>query len=198
MSNYFLKVDKDYFKLGLNPLEILLLAQIDEFNRTTGDCFMSDKAFADNFGVGESTVKRAIKALEDKGLIKRETKNVKGGKERHIKLTKVNLSLVEDENKDLQGSNRALTKVNLSLDKGQNDTIKDNLKDKEKDNMELEFQPTVENSNSLCGESVAEPIEVERDWFVARFNHTDWVERSRVNGVYYHTPSRKFYKVKKV
>ena len=42
----FLAVNKDFLKLGLNPTEILLLSQIDEFNRNTGDCYMSDEAFA--------------------------------------------------------------------------------------------------------------------------------------------------------
>jgi hypothetical protein len=31
MTNKFLKVDKDWFKLGLNPTEILIIAQIAEF-----------------------------------------------------------------------------------------------------------------------------------------------------------------------
>ena len=86
MAN-FLQVNKDYFELGLNPTEILLLAQIEEFNRTTGDFFMSDCALASKFGVSEKTISRALKSLEDKGLIIRETKNVQSGKERHIKST---------------------------------------------------------------------------------------------------------------
>lgn len=84
MSNGFLKVDKDLFKLGLNPTEILVFAQVIEYNRTTGDCFMSDDAFAQMLSVSSKTISRALGVLEDKGLIKRETKNVKGGKERHI------------------------------------------------------------------------------------------------------------------
>ena len=45
MTNNFLKVNKDFFKLELNPTEILILSQIEEYNRTTKDCFMSDEAF---------------------------------------------------------------------------------------------------------------------------------------------------------
>lgn len=141
MANYFLKVDKDLFKLGLNPTEILILAQIMEFNTNTGDCFISDKTLADNFGVSESTVKREIKNLEQLGYISRDTKNVKGGRERHItvnhnkideQLTKLNLTLVENN----KAQNDTCTKLNLSFDKVQNDTIKDNInKIKEKDNI---------------------------------------------------------------
>jgi hypothetical protein len=46
-NNNFLKVDKGLFKLGLAPVDILVMSQIEEFNRTTGDCFMSDKAMAE-------------------------------------------------------------------------------------------------------------------------------------------------------
>lgn len=42
MTNYFLKVNKDLFSLGLTPIEILILAQIMEFNNNTGDCFISN------------------------------------------------------------------------------------------------------------------------------------------------------------
>ena len=142
MTNLFLKVNKDLFKLGLNPTEILILAQILEFQTNTNDCFISDKALAENFGVSESTIKREIKKLEELGYITRETKNIKGGKERHMvanlkkieeKLTSVNLSL-DDTNK---AQNELCTSVNLNFDKGQIDTIKDNIKDNSlKDNLE--------------------------------------------------------------
>jgi predicted transcriptional regulator len=57
-----------------------------EFCANTGNCFISDKALAENFGVSESTIKREIKKLEEMGLITRETKAVKGGKERHMRV----------------------------------------------------------------------------------------------------------------
>mgnify|MGYP003397227869 CR=1 len=57
-----------------------------EFNTNTGDCFMSDKALATMLNVSDKTISRTIKALEDRGFIKRETKNIKNGKERHIKV----------------------------------------------------------------------------------------------------------------
>lgn len=84
MTDKFLKVNKDLFLLGLNPIEILVLAQIIEFNTNTGDCFMSDKAFAQAFGVSERTVSRAVQNLEDKGFITRATKNTGSGRERHM------------------------------------------------------------------------------------------------------------------
>ena len=69
MTNNFLKVNKDFFKLELNPTEILILSQIEEYNRTTKDCFMSDEVFAAQFGVSKSTISREMKILESKGFI---------------------------------------------------------------------------------------------------------------------------------
>jgi DNA-binding MarR family transcriptional regulator len=139
MTNLFLQINKDLFELGMNPTEIIILAQVMEFNRNTGDCFMSDKQFAAMLNVSDKTVSRALKELEDRGFITRETKNIKGGKERHIK---VNLAAIESAAVttdkmsvvDSQGTKSPLTKDNLSVDNGQNDLIKDNNKIKIKDN----------------------------------------------------------------
>ena len=90
MSDKFLRVGKDLFELGLNPTEILLLAQVMEYHRTTGDFFMSDKALAEQFGVSDKTISRAFTTLENKGLVKRVTKNIKGGRERHVILQQTN------------------------------------------------------------------------------------------------------------
>ena len=141
MTKYFLKVDKTLFNTGLNPLEILLVSQIAEFENNTGDCFISDKTLAENFGVSESTITRTLKALEAKGYIVRETKNVRGGKERHMRTTsKMTIDSSEQASKCL------LSTSNLTIDNRQNDLIKDNIKDKEKDNNSGEFQPAAESS----------------------------------------------------
>lgn len=86
MTNIFLKVNKDLFKLGLNPTEILLMAQVMEYQVNTGDFFMSDELLAGEFGVSVSTISRAIKALKEKHLLIVETKYVRGGRERHIQI----------------------------------------------------------------------------------------------------------------
>jgi predicted transcriptional regulator len=91
------------------------------------------------FNVSESTVSRALKALETKGLIKRETKNVKGGKERHLHFTNSKMTVDSCE----QPSNCLLTNVNLTIDNKQNELIKDNIKDKEKDNLGASLAPVV-------------------------------------------------------
>ena len=145
MANNFLKVDKKLFKLGLSPIEILVLAQVTEFNTNTGDCFISDEVLANNFGVSEKTISRTLKALEDKGFISRATKNAKGGKERHIKLSTDKMSLDES-----QRTNCPLTTDKLSLDNGQNDFIKDKGKDNVKDNLEASLAPNVAKESSVA------------------------------------------------
>ena len=153
MSNNFLKVDKSLFGSGLSPIEILVLSQITEFNRTTGDCFMSNAAMAKNFGVSEKTIARAMDSLESKGLIVRSTKNTQKGKERHITLAKDNLSLGNETNESAKDKMTLPERTICPLPKGQNDTIKDNIiKEKEKDNigideLALRFAPS--NSSIL-------------------------------------------------
>lgn len=134
MTNLFLKVNKDLFTMGLTPIEILIVAQIMEFNINTGDCYVSDEQFAEMFGVSKSTVSRSIKALEGKGLIQRTTKNTHKGKERHLTFIEPK---VEVKEADCGSANVNLTVAHKSicfLRNKQNESIKDNIEeDKEKD-----------------------------------------------------------------
>lgn len=140
MTN-FLGIDKNLFKLGLNPTQILIVAQIMEFERNTGDCFISNERLSEQFGISVSTIKREIKKLEDDGFIIRDTKNIQKGKERHLRTnsTKLNLNLVNETN-----DKSARLKLNLPqssncpLRKEQNEPIKDNNKNINlKDNEEI-------------------------------------------------------------
>lgn len=201
MTNLFLKINKDLFKLELNPTEILVLAQIMEFNTNTGDCFITDKQLAEQFGVSESTITREMKKLETMGFITRETKNVKGGKERHIKanltkieekLTTVCLSVDCEEKQDLQQSNCLLTTINSPIDKVQNDLIKDNIKNKIKDNIRA-FSDKSENTQESEPEAkgtISNPIVVEKEWLIERYNELT----SLANGLFKY--NNLFYKIK--
>lgn len=132
MTNVFLKVNKDLFKLGLNPIEVLLLAQIIEFNTTTGAFFMSDKALAEMLSVSESTVSRAVRNLESQGFIKRETKNTQSGRTRTITVNMSQIDAAANSNLNVGNSqNDCSANVNLTVRNKQNDFIKDNIKDKD-------------------------------------------------------------------
>lgn len=129
MSNVFLKIDKDLFNMGLDAFEILIVSQILEYQSKGLECYITNETFAKWYGTSESTIKRRIDNLVSKKIIKRETKNVQKGKERHLSVlmdelesTKVNLNLPQSSN--------------CSLRKDQNEPIKDkdekiNIKDKE-------------------------------------------------------------------
>lgn len=85
MTNKFLMVNKDLFKLGLNPLEILLVSQVMEFQRTTNEFYMTDAQMADTFGVSAKTISRALDKLESLEIITRTTKTVSSKRVRTIK-----------------------------------------------------------------------------------------------------------------
>lgn len=77
MSNNFLQVNKEWLSnTELSLLEKLIVAQINEFERNKKECYMTDKQFADAFGVSTQQVTRAIKKLADNNIIQRNTKTV--------------------------------------------------------------------------------------------------------------------------
>ena len=154
------------------------MAQVVEFLTNTGDCFISDKQLAEQFGVSESTISRELKKLETMGLIVRETKNVKGGKERHIKLadsTTVNLTI---EKKTIENTTSNLTIDNkqndictigkLPIVNRQNDLIKDNIKDKLKEK-EIDKKKEIPEAEGEKG-TRTNPHIVKRDWLIAHHN----------------------------
>lgn len=145
MSNLFLKVNKDLFGIGLNPIEILIVSQVLEFQTKKLECYITDESFAKDFNVSRSTIARAVKALEDKGVLNRQTTNIKGGKLRYltINIDKIEELINKCQNDTCKNENEEINKcqfdyctsVNLTIDKQQNDTIKDKRKDKNiKDN----------------------------------------------------------------
>ena len=89
-------------------------------------------------GVSEKTISRELKVLEDKGLVKRETKNIRNGKERHIHITNGQNVPCKDEIKDEPTDKLSLAQqTNCPLPNGQNDLIKDKEKISVKDNGEI-------------------------------------------------------------
>ena len=68
----FFAVNKNYLNQGLKSIDILILSQIEEFDRNKCKCYVTNKQFADMFGESESTIKRALERLETQNILKRD------------------------------------------------------------------------------------------------------------------------------
>ena len=176
MTDKFLKLNKDLYKLKLDADQQYILAYVMEFDRNKQQCYMSDESFAMCLNTSTKTVSRKIKILTDKGYITKETTNTQNGKLRYLKPV---LNKIENDIKDYEssqgtkcpleineeirkGQNVPCGKDNLSIRKGQNDLIKDNLKDNRKDNICEPFGKPNDSQGCLTNGSNEEP-EVERD-----------------------------------
>lgn len=176
MTDKFLKLNKDLYKLKLDADQQYILAYVMEFDRNKQQCYMSDESFAMCLNTSTKTVSRKIKILTDKGYITKETTNTQNGKLRYLKPV---LNKIENDIKDYEssqgtkcpleineeirkGQNVHCGKDNLSTRKGQNDLIKDNLKDNRKDNICEPFGKPNDSQGCLTNGSKEEP-EVERD-----------------------------------
>ena len=176
MTDKFLKLNKDLYKLKLDADQQYILAYVMEFDRNKQQCYMSDESFAMCLNTSTKTVSRKIKILTDKGYITKETTNTQNGKLRYLKpvLNKIENDIKNYEssqgtkcpleiNEEIRkGQNVHCGKDNLSIRKGQNDLIKDNLKDNRKDNISEPFGKPNDSQGCLTNGSKEEP-EVERD-----------------------------------
>lgn len=124
-NDKFLKVEKGLFSLGLDAYEILIVAQILEFQSKGMECYITNETFAEWYGTSVSTIKRRIDNLVGKNIVKRETKNTQKGKDRHLYV------ILENINNSAKSKMTLPQSSNWSLRKDQNEPIKDN---NEKDN----------------------------------------------------------------
>ena len=133
----FLKVSKNrYFdNKDLSPIDMLILSQIEEFERNEKSCFMASKTFASNFNVSEETINRSIKKLVGMQYINSTSHNEhKDGKIQTIRELSIIKNKTSNQNDNSQDENASCQ--NDELLTCQNDSQKDNylLKDKLKEN----------------------------------------------------------------
>ena len=132
----FLSINKKYFNIGLKSIDILILSQIEEYQRNNCECYITNQQFSDMFGESVSTIKRSIDKLEQKGMLERKTRsrtdNGKKSKERTLNVIKVHSEL---NFKNKQGSNVEQARFKNEKSKVHNDLIKKNKKEKKKDNI---------------------------------------------------------------
>lgn len=140
----FLKINKKYFNLGLKSIDILILSQIEEFQRNEHECYITNKQFSEMFGESESTIKRSIDKLESLNIIQRNTQfikgNGKGTKQRVLSINNYKDWKVHNEptntckvqNLKMEGSNDEFGRFKNQECKVHNEPIKDNLKENKK------------------------------------------------------------------
>jgi DNA-binding Lrp family transcriptional regulator len=140
MTNNFLAINKDYFRIGLKSIDILIIAQVEEFQRNKCECYITNKQLSEMFGESESTIKRTIDKLEDMQILKRKTSFVEGnGRGTKMRTLAVNPRLkwkVQNELSELmEGSKVDDGRFKNDEWKVQNEPIKEKKKDNKKDNI---------------------------------------------------------------
>ena len=153
MSKNYLQVNKEWLSnTEFSLLEKLIVAQINEYERETGLCYMTDKQFAVAFGVSTQQVTRAMKKLADNNIIQRNTKTVsnngQASKYRTLKaIVKYDYSLsegiVKNDKRNSQNDSQGIVT---------SDYIKDNLKENIKENLRKKSA----NANSRKIEDLSE------------------------------------------
>ncbi len=76
----FTIVYKGLFPLKLKPIDLLVLSRVIEWYNNDKICYETNKSLSDDFGVSEDNISDAIKRLEKRGLITKETKQNTGGR----------------------------------------------------------------------------------------------------------------------
>lgn len=78
MDHKFLAINKDILGLGLKSIDLLIISQIEEFQRNNRDCYVTNEQFAEQFGASLNSVKRSIAKLEAMKIIRRKTMFIEG------------------------------------------------------------------------------------------------------------------------
>lgn len=78
LPNNFLAIDKNYFGMGLKPIDLIILSQIEEFSRNYRTCYMTDDQFSHITGSKKSAVRSSLQRMEDREIIIRSTRVIEG------------------------------------------------------------------------------------------------------------------------
>lgn len=139
IDDTFLAINKKYLNIGLKSIEILIIAQINEFERNNCQCYITNRQFADIFGESESTIKRAIDKLESFHVLRRQTHfidgNGKANKQRVLFLNNQEEWKVQNDPTKMESSDISDGRFKNDKWKGHNDPIKEKEKENKKDNI---------------------------------------------------------------
>lgn len=139
IEDTFLAVNKKYLGIGLRSVDILIIAQIEEFQRNNHECYITNKQFSELSGESEDTIKRALSKLEKMNIIKRKTTfiegNGKANRRRILILNSKEVWMVHINPTKMDSAKVKDGRCKNDQWMVQDAPIKDNIKDKEKDNM---------------------------------------------------------------
>ena len=142
----FLAINKKYFNYNLKSIDLLIIAQIEEFQRNKCECFITNEQLSEMFGESESTIKRAIDKLEKMNIINRKTTFIRGNgrsnKQRVLSINDCREWKVQNEptkkeeckvqKQEMEGSNDDDGRFKSEEWKVHSEPIKDNLKENKK------------------------------------------------------------------
>ncbi len=159
----FLAVDKANFNQGLKSVDLMILSQVEEFQRNKCKCYMTNKQLSEAFGESESTIKRSIAKLEEMNVISKETSFIKGnGKGTRQRVLHVNdrskWTIASNSGIEMEGSNFTLEgsvsengESKSDERKVHNEPIKENIKDNEKDKIKDKNMSVPSNEGDFVG-----------------------------------------------
>ena len=181
MDNNFLAVNKNYLSMGLKSIDLLIIAQIEEFKRNGFECYMTNEQFSDLFGESVSTIKRALNSLETKGIIKRKTSIVSNNGQKS-KQRILSISKVQNEPTFKQGSNNTEARFKNEKSKVHNEPIKDNIKENIKDKYNIKDKDNYDylfvNSNDDDMISIVNNWEANMD----NMSLDEWISEMKAEG----------------
>lgn len=73
IDNIFLALNKKYLGIGLKVIDVFIIAQIEEFQRSGSECYLTNAQFSQLFGESDSTIKRSLNKLCKLNIIRRQT-----------------------------------------------------------------------------------------------------------------------------
>lgn len=126
---------------GFESIDLLLISQIEEFQRNNCQCYITNEQFAEMFGESVSTIKRALDKLTDMKIILRKTSFIDGNgranRQRVLSINNRKKWKVQNEptKTEMVGSNNDNGRVISEEWKVHNEPIKENLKDNLKNNL---------------------------------------------------------------
>lgn len=162
----FLAVKKEYMNLGLKSIEILIISQIEEFERKNYQCYLTNEQFSTMFGESVSTIKRTLDRLDDLKIIKRDTSTITGnGRANRRRILSLNKrSKWKVQNKltidAMEGSNIDDGRFNNDEWKVRNEPIRNNLKENKKENLLGENDDAKKKNREVSDLSLKEKAEI--------------------------------------